>query len=1807
MAFERQRITLATPTRTTRPSRPMPRSAAMVRAQTRSQVQRRGRVIQNSSLPPVTWRRTGDGTRKEEPRGIFDQITDVVTGVPRGLIGFGVDVGTDLISPIRATADVVGGHGLRSFGDYMPATTGTVNSIANSGKRFTATVLPTVGNRQGWEDYGDAWREGNIVDALVEDAGNIALVGGAAGRALGSTSKVVSGLTKEQAGVMAGRRLRSTGAMVAEDLADATVVRAPPTPLAEVANLTRLRPPSTRYTVTTPGRGLAGLAERAGNEGLAKGLGRAGDITRTVTRFGERAGNVPAAPYSYAGKGIKRVAEAAGYKPGSIVEGLTRRSATARGLLFPGTKVGRTLGAITAGVERSATDAARFVLEGARIAKEQGVDEAQGRAVGMSLDVPGFLQNVRTLDDTELGNLLDRMYPDVPKSERPTVEDAKAAWAYADRKMPADKLKVMDQVRDRLRTVSEVRTDAMVGDPNDPTTGLHPEQLGDDLRGTVVNRERGVEERLRDIAQRTWETGENAAFRQERIAAATTAVANELPSPQHGAAVRDLNRAIDEYVKLAEDGPSPALERAAKELDRLTQRSEEIRQQVEQAEGRVGTAQAFTRASGDVEQGAPRSFSQTPAEYAVRQAEAKMEGSLADLAALNEKYGQPNAPRPEVNAPGKAEPQMVRARAKEIGDEQARQVFGEIEQMTEGNRPKLSEKGSAEREWFEELPKSVQNRLLREKWVRGVKQAGSSADEVAGSISRTVGGDARDVHTQMGRYVETVQRYWDAKSGKGDAVIEQVAADLGMGRDQVSAALRGKISDYGDLFVADANDLIDELRGDYGNLQPDEAALFHDLAGRMLDDPTTTLDDFGELLQSFFPGSDITGQEGVLARLDQADIREVIDWMRGGAPPQFPERLRAKMVERGPAQYRQQGRLTGDVQGAQALARENASGQRGARRVVDSVKRAEDAALNRAERKLAEAAERVKRESEGVDRRDQKKPSDPWSRRTGTTSTGETTNPLSPAERLQARAAVERDRAARLRARANRLREAVDNADEKVASIETELGRSLQDRVVEDLNRPAVVRWRSIVDKSAPTLGGIVGEGEAMTLTGLTRRLSGKYGIFHDVLSILDGMRQQMNQGRNLGAVQGSAAPMLDLPASEIGRVVDEVLRTKRIELEIDERIQLDDAVGKGNLLEEMAVVMGDNATGGLRLNAPHRVAEVINRSTWHMPDDAKTRLDAAVSAYSKRRAATLARVYDKWAEAMPAKWRTVSQLNRRAIGALMEMAEEANLADPGSGDIWLTMAEETGNTLAELVESGINPVHLTGGREALPIGSLSTAKGGNLGKTKTRSERRRRSGLRQLSLDAYARVEAAEAATLIRNRRNDIIAERLGSRADQVPEIANGMREWSDQHSGQQMPAIDVGKLAKEAGWVPMETGAAVGPQTILVPTAVKDHLSTADINIPGWKALKRGNQMWKTWVLPFSTKWMTGNVFGNVIQAAVHGGVGPVELARQMVRISKHEGGVMELWRRSGVPDWAPNEIAEHGLTHSEFQIMAGDEGATPGPVGRAAAWSYKLNSTVDNMTRSAVYLAKLMDGVPTDKALQSTLRALGDFTNLSSVERRVIREVLPFYSWMRHSISATLRLPITSPARAAMLLNLSQLYSDPEMTSELMELIGSKVPTGGPGKFWDFGSISPLSEVGSGGLPLDPINLAGSVSPVIKIGTFATTGFDISRMDQAKRPPGTASKGVFGNEEATSPLRRAFSNPLNALGELGYYATQQSAAPIRAARDLVLGDEARYATGYSIKNLKDKNKANRLAVIARGLNLPAPYQIDLERQKR
>jgi hypothetical protein len=301
-------------------------------------------------------------------------------------------------------------------------------------------------------------------------------------------------------------------------------------------------------------------------------------------------------------------------------------------------------------------------------------------------------------------------------------------------------------------------------------------------------------------------------------------------------------------------------------------------------------------------------------------------------------------------------------------------------------------------------------------------------------------------------------------------------------------------------------------------------------------------------------------------------------------------------------------------------------------------------------------------------------------------------------------------------------------------------------------------------------------------------------------------------------------------------------------------------------------------------------------------------------------------------------------------------------------------------------------------------------------------------------------------------------------------------------------------------------------------------------------------------------------------------------------------------------------PDEIASHGLSYGEFELKWGDdklraalgndEAAIKRMFHKAVAGSYGLNEFVDNATRSAVYLHGLRKGMSSEVALQHSLRAMGDFTRLTSFERRVMREVFPFYTWLRHQTTAAMRLPLYHPTRAAFLLHLTNMMNDPEYGSDMLAQLGASVPVGGI--FINAGGLDPFGNLGN--LPLDPTapGFFGNITPVAKMPVRALTGYDIGirGIRPVSRPSDQQEADAWG-AVTVSPLRKLLKDPVHGLGEIAYQAAGEIGYT-RGLRDLALDatggklGEFRYQSGDRGPAKYDR-EASVLSTIAKSIGVP------------
>jgi hypothetical protein len=227
------------------------------------------------------------------------------------------------------------------------------------------------------------------------------------------------------------------------------------------------------------------------------------------------------------------------------------------------------------------------------------------------------------------------------------------------------------------------------------------------------------------------------------------------------------------------------------------------------------------------------------------------------------------------------------------------------------------------------------------------------------------------------------------------------------------------------------------------------------------------------------------------------------------------------------------------------------------------------------------------------------------------------------------------------------------------------------------------------------------------------------------------------------------------------------------------------------------------------------------------------------------------------------------------------------------------------------------------------------------------------------------------------------------------------------------------------------------------------------------------------------------------------------------------------------------------------------------------------------------------------------------MGNYNRMNTLERRVLREVFPFYSWMRQSTLVAFRLPFNSPMRAAMIYSIGTALMDPDMTDEMRQMVGSRFDLGGRGgTFLDIGSFSPNAEMTDQGITaFDPRNIGGSLSLGLKFPFQFLTGTDPNTWGQGTRPTDMYDRGLWGGKEPTPPWTRLQHGDLSGFAKEMAWMLRNTTPQARGIYEMIAGPEARYGgTGYPVDGIRNENITWNRSLL-RTLQLPNLYDIDFE----
>jgi len=411
----------------------------------------------------------------------------------------------------------------------------------------------------------------------------------------------------------------------------------------------------------------------------------------------------------------------------------------------------------------------------------------------------------------------------------------------------------------------------------------------------------------------------------------------------------------------------------------------------------------------------------------------------------------------------------------------------------------------------------------------------------------------------------------------------------------------------------------------------------------------------------------------------------------------------------------------------------------------------------------------------------------------------------------------------------------------------------------------------------------------------------------------------------------------------------------------------------------------------------------------------------------------------------------------------------------------------------------------------------------------------------------------------------------------------------------GQNAPHSPLGGLTEIVG------AESVDANTIAMRIGLRDKISSRFEPVYGnttpdavkgvFGAVGRLTQGWKSVVLPFSLRWQVGDLVGNVMNAWVRGDIPASEMVRAMNdvknRLTVDDNGLL----RTLGSDVANQAIVDpvlaalmgagleaRGLRGAELRAI--QEGTNKPLAERVSnrmfpkfrQRAFNVNATQNLLARAAVAITKLetelaargrtldeIDPVTllndqelhnaVIKAVQETNDTLGAFSEMSPWERNTLRQVFPFWSWIKFINKAAAQLVLDQPDRVLFYGHLGSMYTSGD-GKDLMDWLKDKTPT--PFGMMDFRFLNPYSDaLIFNQNPFEALSQTFTrPSPVIMTGIDAANAVGFYATGKNLIPYGGMSRPGYleGRPGATA------RTPGDLLGELGYMGLNRFGGPFR-----------------------------------------------------
>lgn len=447
-----------------------------------------------------------------------------------------------------------------------------------------------------------------------------------------------------------------------------------------------------------------------------------------------------------------------------------------------------------------------------------------------------------------------------------------------------------------------------------------------------------------------------------------------------------------------------------------------------------------------------------------------------------------------------------------------------------------------------------------------------------------------------------------------------------------------------------------------------------------------------------------------------------------------------------------------------------------------------------------------------------------------------------------------------------------------------------------------------------------------------------------------------------------------------------------------------------------------------------------------------------------------------------------------------------------------------------------------------------------------------------------------AEFQTALKKRTGELIVRELRIRGYEPVSPVK-----FEEAIGENAPHSPVGGLTEIVG------AESVDANTIAMRVGLRDKISSRFEPVYGnttpeavkgvFGVVGRLTQGWKSVVLPFSLRWQVGDLVGNVMNAWIRGDIPASEMVRAMNdvknRLTVDDNGLLRTLGSEVANETIIDPVLAalmgagleaRGLRGAELRAI--QEGTLRPFTERVSnrmfpkfrQKAFNINATQNLLARAAVAITKLeaelaSKGRTLDeidpvtllndkqlhdavvKAVQETNDTLGAFSEMSPWERNTLRQVFPFWSWIKFINKAAAQLVLDQPDRVLFYGHLGSMYTSGD-GKDLMDWLKDKTPT--PFGFMDFRFLNPYSDALI--FSRNPFEAVSQTftrpSPVIMTGIdaanavgFYATGKNLIPFSPVTRPgylegrPGASARGVG-----------------DLAGELGYMALNRFGGPFR-----------------------------------------------------